>query len=428
MCVLLLLSFRLMGCRLSSRDQITITFLDPQSSHDLSERSVLADDSLQQFTRQTGIRVQRPPAPETALDQLDLVRESLRNGTASFDVYGIDIIWPAALNEGLIDLKPYLSTELRSIDPELVANYTVGGKVVAVPYHPNIGALYYRADLLLEYGYSSPPSTWDQLEQMAVRIQRGERAKGQEDFWGFVWPGAAGEGLTCNALEWQIGEGGGRIIEADGTISVNNPSAIRSWQRAAHWVGWISPPGVTSYEEWDATEFFLSKKAAFFRGWARSRLSGSEGNEASPDWVGSSSVPAGNVARVATIGGFGLAASRSSAHLNEALRLIRFLVHNEVELEKVQAGSKSDLRQPRLYDAPNISSQYAHYDLRSDSPKSSLVARPSTTAGTKYEEVARAYIRAVHSVMIHKTGAHEAAAALQAELVRITGFGIGPPH
>jgi trehalose/maltose transport system substrate-binding protein len=48
---------------------------------------------------------------------------------------------------------------------------------------------------------------------MARRIQSGERAKGKKDFWGYVWQGADGEALTCDALEWQAGEGGGRIIE-----------------------------------------------------------------------------------------------------------------------------------------------------------------------------------------------------------------------
>jgi trehalose/maltose transport system substrate-binding protein len=67
---------------------------------------------------------------------------------------------------------------------------------------------------------------------MAKRIQTGARAKGKKDFWGFVWQGAEAEALTCNALEWQIAEGGGRIVESDRTISVNNPAAIRAWQRA----------------------------------------------------------------------------------------------------------------------------------------------------------------------------------------------------
>jgi trehalose/maltose transport system substrate-binding protein len=53
-----------------------------------------------------------------------------------------------------------------------------------------------------------------------------------------------------------MSEGGGRIIEANQTVSVNNPGAVRAWQRAAHWVGWISPPSVTSYEEWDAANQF----------------------------------------------------------------------------------------------------------------------------------------------------------------------------
>ena len=61
--------------------------------------------------------------------------------------------------------------------------------------------------------------------------------------------------LTCNALEWQASEGGGRIIERDKTISVNNPQTIRAWRRAARWVGSISPPSVVAYKEWDGRTF-----------------------------------------------------------------------------------------------------------------------------------------------------------------------------
>jgi signal transduction histidine kinase len=55
---------------------------------------------------------------------------------------------------------------------------------------------------------------------------------------------AVDEDLTCSSLEWQISDAGGRIIEDDKTISVNNPRVIRAWQPAARWVGSISPPGV----------------------------------------------------------------------------------------------------------------------------------------------------------------------------------------
>src|SRR3989442_12834001 len=100
---------------------------------------------------------------------------------------------------------------------------------------------------------------------MAARIQTSERAKGKEDFWGYVWPGAAAESLTCNALEWQVAERGGQIIESDGTISVNHPAAVRAWQRGRRWIGRKTPPSTVHYGEIDATNVFASGRAVFRR-------------------------------------------------------------------------------------------------------------------------------------------------------------------
>src|ERR1700753_2031994 len=160
--------------------------------------------------------------PETAQSQLDLSRKLLRGGRPTPDVFGIDVIWPGMLADDLIDLKPYFASELAALDPELVAGFTVHGKVVALPYHADFGVLAYRTDLLREYGYPRPPKTWDELEEMSARIQAGERAKGNADFWGYVWQGASGEGLTCNALEWQVSDGGGHIIGTHKSVNGHN--------------------------------------------------------------------------------------------------------------------------------------------------------------------------------------------------------------
>jgi trehalose/maltose transport system substrate-binding protein len=420
------------GCRHPAQEPVTLTFLDPEWSHDLTERNVLPDERLLEFTRQTGIRVKHLPTPEPTLDQLDMAREVLGEGASGPDVLGTDVIWPGTLSQDLIDLKPYFATELSSVSPDVVASYTVKGKLVAMPFHADIGVLFYRRDLLQEYGYGAPPRTWDQLEKMATRIQRGERAKGQKNFSGFIWPGAAGEGLTCNALEWQMAEGGGRIIESDNTISVNNPNAIRAWQRASHWIGWISTPDVISYEEWDAVNAFYSGQAAFFRGWARSYFLGVEA-EADPAIrdtakigsakIGITSVPGGTTGRAATLGGFGLGVSRSAVHPSEAVELVRFLVHEEMQFE-VSSHSKA-LKQPGLHEGPAILMVYS--DFAHAGRGTGVVNRPATMVGQRYEDVDHAYIRAVRSVLTGKSKAPEAAKELEKELAGITGFKTGPP-
>jgi trehalose/maltose transport system substrate-binding protein len=420
---ILLLTLMLASCRSPSRQPVTVTVLDPEWSQ--PDELPKAEQESLQFTRETGILINHLPVPETSLSQLGLWRKLLEEGGPAPDVLGIDVIWPGMLDEYLIDLKPYVASELASEDPELVASYTVAGKMVAVPYHPQIGVLSYRIDLLREYGYPHPPKTWDELEKMAARIQAGERAKGKKDFWGFVWQGAAAEGLTCNALEWQVAEGGGRIIENDRRISVNNPGAIRAWQRAANWIGWISPPSVVAYRELDSMNAWESGQVAFRRSWqSEFRLSHWQ-KTAVGDVVGYTSVPGGPGGRAATLGGTGLAVSRSSAHPLEAIRFVRSLIRQDLQ-SREQAAHSALPAQPELYDLPLELQPFAHpADVGQE--RSGLIARPSVVSGTVYEEVTKAYMMAVHSVLTRERSAPEAATSLESKLVEITGFKTGPP-
>src|SRR5271167_2949821 len=80
-CAFLLLSLILHGEHPISKESVTVTFVDPEWSHDLTEHTVVADDRLKDFTQETGIGVKHLPTPVTTLDQLDLVRKLLRQGS-----------------------------------------------------------------------------------------------------------------------------------------------------------------------------------------------------------------------------------------------------------------------------------------------------------------------------------------------------------
>ncbi len=428
------LLFFALGCsKQPSQEPVTVTFLDVE--WDTSTLNPGLGHELQEFTRKTGIQVNRLPRPDGSLNQLALWRELLQKGAATPDVVSIDVIWSGILNQYLMDLKPYFATQLSSQNPVVLASYTVGDKLVAIPHHAYISVLYYRPNLLRKYGYPEPPKTWNELEKMAARIQAGERAKGQKDFWGYVWQGGVTEDLTCSGLEWQVSDGGGRIIEDNRTISVNNPQVIRAWQRAARWVGSISPPGVTAYGLWDAQNLWGSGNAAFLRGWQSdySVITGgwpfsgepspsSTGNSAQ---IGLTSVPGGTAGRASTLGGNGLAISRASAHPREALELIRFLLRGDAKLTSGKEHSVPP-RDVDFYALPAMLDPYPQL-AKSKEHGAGLVARPSVVAGEKYEQVSRAYIGAVRSVLTGEKLASVAAAELEKRLVEITGFRQGSP-
>ncbi len=127
-------------------------------------------------------------APASSTDNLALLRQQLAAKSPDVDVVRIDVVWPGVIKDHLLDLKPYSHGAEARHFPAIVANNTVDGKLLGMPWYTDAGLLYYRKDLLQKYGLQ-PPATWDDLAASARQVMDAERAAGNADFQGYVFQG-----------------------------------------------------------------------------------------------------------------------------------------------------------------------------------------------------------------------------------------------
>jgi len=226
----------------------------------------ICKDGAEAWARKTGNTVQLVSVPTSASERLGLYQQLLGAESPAIDVFMIDAIWPGILANYFVDLKSRAGAAIDDHFPAVVQNDTVDGRLIAMPWFIDAGLLYYRKDLLQQYG-EKVPETWADLTASAKKIQDAERHRGNAKMWGYVWQGKSYEGLTCNALEWIASYDGGTIVDATGKITVNNPAAISALKMARGWIGGISPKGVLSYGEEEARGVFQTGNAVFMRNW-----------------------------------------------------------------------------------------------------------------------------------------------------------------
>jgi trehalose/maltose transport system substrate-binding protein len=393
-----------------------------------TQRELAMDQSVfEEFRQKTGIRVDFIPGPESMTERLQLYSRYLGAERATPDVYYTDVVWPALLADQMVDLNQYLATEGHAQLEAPLRNDTVDGRLTGMPFNTELGVLYYRADLMRKYGYRHPPATWDELERMAARIQAGERSGGNHDFWGYVWQGAAYEGLTCNALEWEESYGGGGIIEPGGSITVNNPRTIRAMKNARRWIGSISPPSVIAFKEQDSRNVLHAGNAAFERDWLWRQFSGDSLMPNPHSAIGVALLPAGPAGRASTLGGQSLAISKYSQHPREAAAFIRYLTSHDEQLMLWNKHAMLPTRR-EFYASPEYLQNRPEIAQLSKELGSVAVSRPSTVSGRHYDEVSRAYFSSVHAILAGEVDAEKAMADLQTKLEAITGGKSGPPH
>jgi trehalose/maltose transport system substrate-binding protein len=408
----------------------TLTTLPADLRTDLAGQeitAVLAQDGpgvppeevyLAKFTEATGIVVNRISGASNANDRLASYLQVLNAQAGDIDAMQIDVIWPGILAPHAIDLTEAASGVIANHFQAIVQNNTVDGKLVGIPFYTDAGLLYYRTDLFEKHGIAGAPATWADLQTAAQTIMDAERGEGAADMWGYVWQGNAYEGLTCNALEWQVSNGGGSIIEPDGTVSVNNPNAAAAINMAAGWVGTISPEGVTTYQEEEARGVWQGGNAAMMRNWPYAFSAGQAADSPIRDMFDVSVLPMGDAEgarNAATLGGWQMMASQYSESPDAAIELCKFMTSTEVQ--KSRAIETSNL--------PTIESLYSDADVLDAQPffgrlvetfSGGAVARPSTVSSSEYNNVSIAYFTAVHGVLTGGGDAESALADLEGEL------------
>jgi trehalose/maltose transport system substrate-binding protein len=379
----------------------------------------LLQEQLKAFQDKTGHSVKVVSLPPSSTDQFAQYRLWLSAGNPDIDVYRTDVVWAPQLADQFIDLAPHAKDVIGTFFPSTVKAQTVGAKLVALPWYATIPGLYYRKDLLEKYG-KPVPKTWDEMAATAKEIQDKERAGGNVQMWGFLFQGAPYEGLTCDALEWVASNGGGRLVEPNGDISINNPKAAAALERAKSWVNTISPPGSLSYKEEDTRGIWQLGNAVFMRNWPYAFALGNRDDSAIKGKFEVAPMPMGDGgASAAVLGGFSLAVSKYSRHPEAAIALVKYLTSVEGQKYRVLRNSNSPTV-TALYDDPEVQAKQP-FALRWRGALETAMARPSDATKAKYNEVSSLFWTAAANTLAGKGSAQANLDKLEAELAQLKG-------
>ena len=361
------------------------------------------------------VKMYTPPASTT--DNLALLRQQFAAKSADIDVLMIDVVWPGVIKDHLIDLKKYSKGAEAKHFPAIVANNTVDGKLLGMPFFTDAGLLFYRKDLLEKYKLK-PPETWDDLAASAKTVIDGERAAGSKDFQGFVFQAKAYEGLSCDALEWVASFGGGEIIDKAGNVTINNPNAAKALDTAASWIGTIAPGGVLNYGEEDARGVFQNGKALFMRNWPYAWSLSQAADSQIKGKVGVAALPSGpGGKKSATLGGWQLAVNKYSKNIDAAAGLVMYMTSADIQKKRAIGGSYNPTIVDLYKDAEIVKANQFMGDLLP--VFTGAVARPATATGLKYPEVSRAFWDAAHDVLEKKSNGADAVKKLEGKLKQV---------
>lgn len=231
-----------------SKQDSEITFMIP-------EWGVPNDEMIDEFTDETGIKVN---VETVAWDDIRNKISVAANGKkAPADVVEVDWAWVGEF-ESADWLEP-LSLDQEDIDdiPSL-ESFTVGDKILGVPYANDFRIAYYNTEVYEKAGLEEP-QTWDNVvEQMKLIKEKGILE------YPYTLPLNASEG-TNTAFIWITYLRDGKVFNDDNTLDKDNAMATLEFMNQMSKEELINPAN-TSSKDIDTYRQIASGEAAFLVG------------------------------------------------------------------------------------------------------------------------------------------------------------------
>jgi multiple sugar transport system substrate-binding protein len=320
---------------------------------------------LPQFEEETGITVNLETAPYG--DLISKQFTSLEGSSGSYDVIDVDVpYWPAfvsndwiqPLNDRLTQSDLPRSDFLQRVWDDTVVWGTPddylnldAGKIMGIPYQPNVLTLYYRKDLYDEAGLS-PPQTLADYQRVARELTDPD-----QNLYGMAMMAKEHESLL---VEWKsmLYARGGRFFE-DETIEEAPFGISESWnpvfdnQTAVDTLKYYkelvdadyTPDGVTSWDWTDVTQNFIQGRLATGQAFSSTaRIANDPEQSEVAGKVGYAPYPgsdvSGTMLRRPHYGTWSLAIPKNSQKKRAAWRFIEWLSSTDVQIERARYGAQ----------------------------------------------------------------------------------------
>ncbi|RMH35474.1 MAG: ABC transporter substrate-binding protein [Nitrospirae bacterium] len=313
-------------------DRVTLRFVSWKPDHPKAW-----DEAIARFEQaHPTIRIEREIAPHSSTAYHDLLSQKLKNRDTSMDLFFMDVIWTsefAAAGWALPLGARFPSSERQKFFEATIEAGTYRGELYGIPSRIDSGMLYYRKDLLEQYGFA-PPRTWDELVLQAHTIVAGERTR-QPALRGYSGQFKQYEGLVCNMLEFLGSLHGASAREArNPLLTLTSPDALTAVRFVREQiVHALATRAVLTYQEPESLAVFVQGKAVFHRNWPyawgmandprHSNIVGKVGVAPLPHFAFGESVSA--------LGGWLYGISAYSRHPEEAWTFIEFMTSPEMQ-------------------------------------------------------------------------------------------------
>jgi multiple sugar transport system substrate-binding protein len=313
---------------------------------------------IDKFNKQSdGFKVTYREMPTDTGAYFDKLRTQFQAGGGDIDVIGADVIWPSqfAVNGWLLDVTDrFPKSEQSQFLPGPINSLMYDGKIYGVPWYTDAGLLYYRQDLLEKSGYSEPPKTWNELEEMGLKV-----AKDQKIANGFVFQGDQYEGGVCNGLEYIWTNGGDVLDPSDpNKVVIDSPEAAAGLAVEQGIVeDGVAPQSVATYTETETDPAFLGNKAVFARNWPYMySLAGTKDfPDVKPEQIGVAPIPLGEgqTQLASTLGGWNMLINAQTDMPDEAWEFVQWITAEEQQKWRALNASLLPTR-PTLYEDKEI--------------------------------------------------------------------------